>query len=60
MLLGLVVIAGAFAASLFGVWGFNQTAIGAHVTECRFDAQGAYAKVPGNNLLRSSDHEKVV
>ena len=57
LLVGVVV---AFAVFLFGVWGFNQTAIGARVTDCHFDARGAYAKVRVNNLLKSSTHTKRV
>jgi hypothetical protein len=57
LLVGVVV---AFAVFLFGVWGFNRTVIGARVTDCHFDAQGAYAKVRVNNLLKSSAHTKRV
>jgi hypothetical protein len=34
-----------------GIWGFNTQAVGQHITECHFDARGAYAKVRVNNLL---------
>lgn len=57
---GLVAGALALAALGFGIWGFKTKAIGAHVTDCHFDAQGAYARIRVNNLLGSSAHRKVV
>jgi hypothetical protein len=57
ILVGTVV---ALAVFSFGVWGFHRTAYGARVTACHLDAQGAYAKVRVNNLLKFSAHTKDV
>jgi hypothetical protein len=38
------------AAVGFGIWGFTPRVVGEHVTDCGFDAHGAYAKVRVNNL----------
>src|SRR4051812_7994975 len=42
-----------------GVWGFTTQASGVHITECRFDAQGAYAKVRVNNLLAGAHQQEL-
>lgn len=42
-----------------GVWGFQTQAVGQHITECHFDARGAYAKVRVNNLLGGADTQQV-
>lgn len=49
-----VAIIVAMASLAFGVTELRPKATGAHITACGFDAQGAYAKVRVNNLLRSS------
>jgi len=42
-----------------GSWGFVTHAVGEHVTDCGFDADGAYAKVRVNNLF-GGEHEQDV
>ena len=39
------------AATGFGIWGLFQFFVGTHITDCGFDANGAYAEVRVNNLL---------
>jgi hypothetical protein len=43
-----------------GVWVFNTQVVGVHVTECGFDAKGAYAKFRINNLLGGADARQQV
>jgi hypothetical protein len=41
-------------------WAFFTQVVGTHITDCGFDATGAYAKVRVNNLLGSSAHKQRV
>jgi hypothetical protein len=43
------------AATGFGIWGVFQFSVGTHITDCGFDANGAYAEVRANNLLGASE-----
>jgi hypothetical protein len=42
------------AATGFGIWGFFQVVV-THITDCGFDANGAYAKVHVFNLVAASE-----
>lgn len=42
-----------------GIWGFRTQAVGEHVTDCGFDADGAYAKVRVNNLFGAAHEQHV-
>jgi hypothetical protein len=50
---------GAAVALGLGIWGFMTQAVGTHITDCGFDANGAYAKVRVNNLLGGAHEQRV-
>jgi hypothetical protein len=43
----------------FGIWQFFTQAVGTHITDCGFDANGAYAEVRINNLLGGAHQDEV-
>ncbi len=50
------------AATGFGIWGcfqFFTRVVGTHITDCGFDANGAYAEVRINNLLGGAHQQEV-
>jgi hypothetical protein len=50
------------AATGFGIWVIFQLfsqAVGTHITDCGFDANGAYAEVRVNNLLGGAHNHEV-
>jgi hypothetical protein len=42
-----------------GIWQFFPKVVGTHISECGFDAHGAYAEIQVNNLLGAAHNQEV-